>query len=287
MHTWEYREMREGQSLIDEKRALSCYYEAITFNLRSQNSGSSQEFAGNFLTIFLSKPFGPGSQEFAGKFPITFVSKRFVSRLVLLHAAATVGMLTILASPVLSGTQGPGGTPLYLVMVDKGTVDQRVYFSLTVHYTFGLQYDSWKTPPGRIESPDIGEPILFPPNNFRTRHTVWINIGFAHMEDDKVEPVANKLLEDAKRVFQDKVKSRDDHEEFEPDDDFVYSLDRLRALYEEVKAVDLNTKVLKQEAEEYKISSINTRRTVRVKDHVEKVINESLDLLSSIKKRSR
>ncbi|KAJ3816195.1 hypothetical protein F5880DRAFT_1512871, partial [Lentinula raphanica] len=115
---------------------------------------------------FISKGFGQHSQKasyFKTLFHIT-VQMLFlptsiffsVSRLVLLYMTATVGMRTILASPVPTGTQvgvtqGPEGIPIYLVLDYQG-IDRRAYvgFGTNPETIVGLQY-AGKVPPGRIQ----------------------------------------------------------------------------------------------------------------------------------------
>ncbi|KAJ3773325.1 hypothetical protein FB446DRAFT_733271 [Lentinula raphanica] len=138
-----------------------------------------------------------------------------VPRLVLLYMAATVGMRTILASPVPTGTQvgvtegtqvtqGPEGTPIYLVLVDRD-IDRRAFvgFGTKPDETIvGLKYDG-DLPPGRIQHSNVvGEPSfmklidLKPDTSRLDRPLKRVSIGFTLLTNQEdVKSVAEKAME--------------------------------------------------------------------------------------------
>ncbi|KAJ3726990.1 hypothetical protein C8R42DRAFT_639399 [Lentinula raphanica] len=263
----------------------------IAFNLRSQYSGSSQEFAGNFLTIFLSKPFASrsrgsvirNSQELAGKFPIVFVLKRIgfkfyahrlccqlplqkgnnlktILSVILLYVAITMGMLTILSSPVPgpTGHQESKGITCYLVLVDKDTIDQRVYVGISKEIVLGLKYKD-DARPGRItDTMAIGEPSFI--NLERPDKAVWIDIGVAFIGKEEVKSIAETAREWS---FAQPLGHADAN-------DFLWAIRFITNLARFAKT-QINEEVLDKQLEEYRSCLVGRHCMALNQEHLQKM----------------
>ncbi|KAJ3968633.1 hypothetical protein EV361DRAFT_1003083 [Lentinula raphanica] len=380
MHTWKYREMREGQSLIDEKRALSCDYEAISTGapqkerssslrilsfddhtsslhlqklalarfgiaskLSSRDSGSRQGFAGNFLTIFVSKPFVESLSHltkaiilvirilfrqphffatlstkvallpvleallsgicwqvpncfFLKRIGFKFYAHRLCCQLPLQKAnnlktilsnlthqseccslslppslqfrssfystwqSLSMGMLTILSSPVPgpTGHQESKGITCYLVLVDKDTIDQRVYVGISKEIVLGLKYKD-DARPGRItDTMAIGEPSFI--NLERPDKAVWIDIGVAFIGKEEVKSIAETAREWS---FAQPLGHADAN-------DFLWAIRFITNLARFAKT-QINEEVLDKQLEEYRSCLVGRHCMALNQEHLQKM----------------
>ncbi|KAJ3726939.1 hypothetical protein C8R42DRAFT_639364 [Lentinula raphanica] len=135
------------------------------------------------------------------------------AKLALLYVAVTAGMLTILASPLpqASDTEEAQGLACYLVVVQQNTYGHRVHVGITKQILIGVKY---KNTIGHANFDVVGKPSFIDPDSLRDERVIWIPIGRALIEEDKVKPIAKEVM--------DKTKAKSFVGE---GNDFLYSLD--------------------------------------------------------------
>ncbi|KAJ3838864.1 hypothetical protein F5878DRAFT_641618 [Lentinula raphanica] len=147
------------------------------------------------------------------------------AKLALLYVAVTAGMLTILASPLpqASDTEEAQGLACYLVVVQQNTYGHRVHVGITKQILIGVKYENTighasltdSIAPGHLANFDVvGKPSFIDPDSLRDERVIWIPIGRALIEEDKVKPIAKEVM--------DKTKAKSFVGE---GNDFLYSLD--------------------------------------------------------------